>query len=484
MDVADNEQVAKRPRNELPSLVLSEAQTDVISHEPGANMDLSEACQALEDNSTWTQVPTATERAVKRAQRIVERRTNAREASKWTQAEAARDIHQSEGFEVILKPEIEGTSFIGKSLLKIYEDLRAKVSGAQARIDSKGWLVVTVPSLDQAAAIRQLSSVLGVAVTALKTTELALWGRITGVNPAFLESDLLEALAPQGVEKIIREKYVIRELSTNGAASKAERPSNRVRLLFKDKLIPFVTIASERFPVSICPAAPVQCLTCCRFGHKAADCLRKGGAICRKCGLPGHQMWQCTRDSRCVNCQGHHAANDRKCQVYATYAKAAADRYTNRILASIPNARVEIPEQPVSEASADCNKPSFASVVARSVPRIIVQKTLEGDTTICQMPRVPSIKKTPTRTVKSSAANSQEVKTAASLKMNETRPKDSLAEFFGLVKRIWPVLKQLLEPLFKETPWLQKLVDVLTSDAVVELIQARNEESRMKPQDV
>lgn len=490
---------AKRPRSIRPGLTDAEAEIEDEDgvegtvtrrlRKPGMNLpQVSEAelCEVGASGSDlehlppseepgWCRVPTAAERAVRKAQRDVERMKKVGSYAPNTRNHYAGGGR--EGFEVVLRPTTEGASFVGVSLLKLYEELRSKLSGAHARVHPKGWLIVRVPSLEQVTGVRQLTAVLGIEVSAMPTEELPLWGRITGVNPSFTEQDLLDVLQAQGVEKVIREKYNVKEVSANGEVKKVERPSRRVRLLFKDRLVPHVTIAFERFPVVLCPASPLQCVTCCRFGHKAADCTRRGNAVCRRCGMAGHQMWECSQPPRCINCRGHHPANDKRCQVFATYARAASERYTNKILASIPNSRVDAAAAvaSVEEPSDEHNRPSFAAVTARGSSRVIIQKTEEGDATVCHVPRDPPRKKEHLRAAVASLPKSDRRDTAL-----EQRPKDkpatgALTTFLSFVKSVWPVLKELLQPLLLETPWLEKLLDILTSDAVLSLLQSHSE---------
>ena len=271
-----------------------------------------------QQDGEWTKLPTAADRAVKKAQKEAERLYGDRRGGR-----PSGSPRGPQGFQVELEPVQEAVTFVGCNFLKLFEEIRSKVTSAGVRILPRGSLMISVPSQDDIASIKAIKSILGIPVRASLPAAAQLWGRIGGVHPMFQEEDLLEALRTQGVEKVVREKYTVKTVS-DGRNVKTERPSQRVRLLSSEKLPDLVTIALESYRVTWCPAAALQCLTCCKFRHTAASCPEAGQRRCRRCGELGHEMWECERKARCINCRGSHPANHRSCPVYATHAKAAS----------------------------------------------------------------------------------------------------------------------------------------------------------------
>ena len=73
-----------------------------------------------------------------------------------------------------------------------------------------------------------------------------------------------------------------------------------------------VGVEEERFTLSV-----TQCYQCYKFGHIAQYCVND--KVCRQCGSAEHDgVGQCPSGfSKCINCKGDHAANNRnKCPVY------------------------------------------------------------------------------------------------------------------------------------------------------------------------
>ncbi|XP_018497670.1 uncharacterized protein LOC108865272 [Galendromus occidentalis] len=217
--------------------------------------------------------------------------------------------------------------FVSKNLLRIFCDIREVVQEAQPRLKAGGGITVRVPHQAQIEALKSISHIAGIEVKLNLPTAASLWGRVTGVHPSasFMEGDLLERLRPQGVVEVLRERYSTCESASASENKRVQKPSSRIRLRFEGEIRSEVSIAHQMFRVTLCPASPLQCLTCCEFGHRAAMCPEKLNPRCRKCGALGLQLWQCTARARCINCKGEHAANDSRCPVYPVYAKAAQD---------------------------------------------------------------------------------------------------------------------------------------------------------------
>lgn len=429
--------------------------SDVSDGDPDINCIQSNA----EDVSEWTRVPTAEDRAVWKAQRESSNADRRRNRPLF-------GPRGPQGFEVELAPVSESVSFADCSFLKLFGEIRSKVLGATARVLPRGSLLVTVPRQDDIATIKNVESIVGIPVRACIPAAAQLWGRIVGIHPLFQEDDLLEELRAQGVEKVLREKYSVKTV-IDGKNVKTERPSQRIRLLFKDRLPDLVTIAYESYRVDWCPASPLQCLTCCKFGHTAASCPRAGQRRCRKCGDLGHELWECEKKARCINCGGSHAANHRSCPVYAVHAKAANERNVNRIVSSISEARIEHVSTTPAVPAADVNpenteKPSFAAIVGAPAMRKVVKKTDQGDVVICNIPILQS---------RSKAARPRERPSSSKTSPPHRPTGVSTAGVLQVLKKLWTFIKPIVEPLLAEHPTFAKLIDTLMSESVQKLFQ-------------
>lgn len=440
-------------------------ESDDSDLDPDMNMDLDQLRA-----EGWTTKLTAQQRAVQRAEKDAARQRKANENTRLSTG-----LRGPQGFEIELEPAREDSTFLACNLLKVYEELRSAVAGAHARVLPKGSLLIRVPNLDDIDTVKSMESVLGVPVRVAAPPAMQLWGRITGVHPMFAEEDLLEALRSQGVEKVMREKYTTKG-DSDGHATKVERPSQRVRLLFANKLPDLVTIAYDSYRVTLCPATPLQCLSCLKFGHRSLNCPKKDAPRCRRCGEPGHEMWECEKRARCVNCSGSHSANHHSCPVYATYAKAASERHTNRIAASLPDTKivdvmVEPSVSPTDVTAGAAEKPTFAAVLGAPAYRKIVRKTDKGEELVCRIPITPSQPK-PARPI-ARPRTKPKAPNVAPVTKGQTSP-SAAASFSGaleLVRRVWTFVKPLVEPLFKESPALAQVIDILMSEAVLNFIQ-------------
>ena len=444
----------------------------------GAMSEASEMTDDGQSDRPWRRVPTAAERTARRTLKA---------GRKQGIGESARRRRGTpptpQGFEVTLEPTGEDGASVGGNLLRIYEEVRLKVRSAHVRAQPNGSVVITVPNLDDVDVVRQIDKLDGVPMRPATPPEPQLWGRIGGVHPLFGEGDLLEALRSQGVEKVVREKYSARDL-VDGRSVRVERPSQRVRLLFKATLPDVVTIAYESYRVSLCPAAPLQCFSCYRFGHRAAFCPRREAAPrCRRCGAGGHEMWECDNRARCVNCGGAHPANRRDCPVYAAHAQAAAERHVNRIATSIPGAQIEESlveiEPEVAPATADgpgADVRSYAAVVGAPAQKKIVKRTDDGVEIVCRIP-------VPTQAARQRQAPPDRAKPRprrARDRADPGGPADagagagavgvSLADLLALARRVWTFVRPQVEPLFGDNPLMSRIIDILMSDAVVQLI--------------
>ena len=180
-------------------------------------------------------------------------------------------------------------------------------------------------------------------------------------------------------------------------------------------------------------------------------------------------MWECQKKARCINCRGTYPANHCSCPVYSIYANAANERHANRIIASIPDARIEgvsiEPAVRAAHANPDCSeKPTFAAVVGtgRSFSyRKIVKKTKKGEELVCQIPLVAAQPKR----AKSAAPAKTKLRATRNVPPLKETSVASFSEVLELAKRVWTFIKPMIEPLFKDNTALAPVIDILMSDA-------------------
>ena len=328
------------------------------------------------DDGPWTRVFTRGKksqmRAVKRAERDVARRNPGYKSG-------------IVGFEVEFAAADGEERFRKGDLYKIFRDVQGVVAAAQPRLNARGGITVRVPAQSDVELLKTVKEIGDIDVE-LVPSQGTPWGRISGVHPFFSEEDLLEALRPQGVEEVRREMFTVNE-----CGARVRKPSNRVRLRFNAEPCSEVSVLRQVYRVTLCMASPLQCLSCCGFGHKAVHCPKKSSPRCRKCGIEGHQIWQCSGRARCLNCKGPHASSSPKCPVYAVHAKAARDRFIGRVMAGLENTAVREmePAPPCPTPHASGARLSFADVVGKAPTKTLVRTTAAGDRVLIHLPKSP-----------------------------------------------------------------------------------------------
>ena len=77
-----------------------------------------------------------------------------------------------------------------------------------------------------------------------------------------------------------------------------------------------------------------QCFNCQGFGHIARNC--RGTLKCGRCAAPGHETKACpdviSDRLRCANCEGKHAAWDKRCKLRKKEQVRAEEARTNRLI--------------------------------------------------------------------------------------------------------------------------------------------------------
>lgn len=184
------------------------------------------------------------------------------------------------------------------SFLAVIEDLRKKIPNCSTS-SSNGFLHVWVNSVEAINQLKQIQELASMKVVAECKTADQFWGRITGVDKGFTESEILATLRNMGVTTVRRETRKIH----NGTESKTF-PTDRVFLQFSGLPPQKVMLARREYLVILVAGKPLICYNCQRIGHTSSHCKRP--KACMKCGGTNHLAAQCKRMAKCVNCFQNH----------------------------------------------------------------------------------------------------------------------------------------------------------------------------------
>lgn len=345
--------------------------------------------------------------------------------------------------------EVIKDGFEGCNMLKLHVELRKKIPSATITKDKeRGQMVVTVDSEEEVSEVHKLGQ-LGEICVRLVTAGGGLWRRIRGVPTDVEEEEMLEVLKDCGVMEVKREKFYVTETKDNKEV-KVERRSSRVRLRFGSVPLNVVDLGfSEKFPVTMCFDSVMQCWCCNQFNHKATECSRRNNPLCRRCGVAGHQAWQCKSPPRCINCRRPHSARDPTCEVLLKYAEAYKVRQVSRIVATYPGVRVTAISHPPlpGEASSVSNAPEGGMTYAGAVSG--VNFTQAGETR-CRIP-VGSFREP-------AKPQGAPVTQARRETKGNTKPKTGSS---GLVAKLWKQIKKCVEPLAGQYPMLAMLIPIV-----------------------
>lgn len=419
-----------------------------------------------EGGSAWIQKPTREERAILHAQKLVDKNETFRPP--------ALSANRAD-YEVHYESQNDSVNLSQVSLLKVYSEIRTSVPTAQARVTSTGKLVITVKCVEELDKMKAFTSLGGLSVRIISDVG-NLWGRISNVNPQFTDEDLLDCLQSQGISKLRRETYTASKTTADGPI-KVVRNSHRVRVCFSGDPVPTVNIAGEIFCVTLCSVPPLQCLSCYKFGHKAATCSKKTSPICKRCSKPGHQMWHCIAEKpSCVNCGQSHSATDPRCNVYAVHAEASRQRLCSRVLTKIPNAVIE-EVLPVSENSvsftAGQSKLSFSDVVSSKKLQLVKKDALgSGSSIVCYMPSVPVNRRKQSKPIHLQSASKVSLDSKSSVFQNkdDNGSKKNLSEVVTLLTTLWAVAKPFMAILSDRYPEFMKFVEAIESSGLISKI--------------
>lgn len=119
--------------------------------------------------------------------------------------------------------------------------------------------------------------------------------------------EIAEELRPQGVTHVSRMK-------TRRNGQIVETPSHI--LTFNTPKLPNIVYAAFYFlKVRAYVPPPLRCFQCQKYGHTSSKCSNTEPPIC-VCGKARHDGNPCEKPVTCVNCEGDHPANSRKCPFY------------------------------------------------------------------------------------------------------------------------------------------------------------------------
>ena len=118
------------------------------------------------------------------------------------------------------------------------------------------------------------------------------------------DEEILEGLKDEGVIKLD---------TISGFRDGQRKPTGTFILTFQSQTLPkYIRVGCYRVAVSQLIPNPIRCYKCQKFGHTKFNCRKN--EVCNKCGKEDHtDSQECTKEAKCVNCQGNHASNDKTC---------------------------------------------------------------------------------------------------------------------------------------------------------------------------
>lgn len=362
------------------------------------------------------------------------------------------------------KGEVIKSGFHGISMLKTYAGIRSSIPSCRLRVDTEASvLLVTVDSQDDVPAMRSLSEFGGVKARLISSeTPRQCWGRINGVPIEILEAEMLAVLEETGVKEVKREKFYVNEVK-DGQTRRVERQSQRVRLRFEGVPPEKVDLGfPEKFSVALVFEEAPQCYACHRFNHRVEQCTKKDTPLCRGCGQPGHQMWHCPNDPKCVNCGRQHHARYPDCPVYLRYVEATKVRQLNRMVVDNPGVVVDFIKEPALGEGAPASAASLPGVnqsaLVESQPGLTYARVVslrQGDVPLCRIPVAHRVQKRvkPTGKGKPGTPAPRSINvTPGKAKSEVMKPKT--------VEEEWRSLELAMAPLVRQHPVLAAMMTV------------------------
>uniref|UniRef100_A0A8D8X4B6 Gag-like protein n=2 Tax=Cacopsylla melanoneura TaxID=428564 RepID=A0A8D8X4B6_9HEMI len=131
---------------------------------------------------------------------------------------------------------------------------------------------------------------------------------IQNVDEEYTEDELQDDLEC-GPYKILSIKRMNRRRVVDGKLTFG--PSRSIKVYFEGSEFPrHVYLWGVRLRCEPFVPPVIQCFSCSRYNHTAAQC--KGKKICRVCGSKD-ESHTCSLKEMCINCKGEHKADDKEC---------------------------------------------------------------------------------------------------------------------------------------------------------------------------
>jgi hypothetical protein len=128
-------------------------------------------------------------------------------------------------------------------------------------------------------------------------------------------TNALDGLSDEVVQSFLPDQSVSRANRLTGKRDDKPFPLRTIFLTFEVPDLPsHVYLGYERVPVRAYIPNPIRCFSCQKFGQTQQ--LYTSDITYSNCGEAGYGDSPCTNPSKCVNCQGNHSSNSKKCMIF------------------------------------------------------------------------------------------------------------------------------------------------------------------------
>ncbi|KAG4074171.1 hypothetical protein HA402_000615 [Bradysia odoriphaga] len=162
---------------------------------------------------------------------------------------------------------------------------------------------------------------------------------IKGVHHTYLPDDIIDDLTAQKVKVLsVQPMYGKGKVSLDMFIVNFEQGSKLSEISKNIKYVCHQSISWHQF---IKKDIGTQCRKCQRLGHAASNCgLEYRCVECTDRHAPGDCPIEDDEPAKCVNCNGAHPANYKKCPVYTKYAEKLKKPHGNSARVASPNSYI------------------------------------------------------------------------------------------------------------------------------------------------
>ena len=186
-----------------------------------------------------------------------------------------------------------------------------------------------------------------------------------------ITSPELSAMEEDELQKELEHAGVIKAKVITSRRNDTLSKTATIILTFKGTDLPkYIYAAYLKFKVRAYVPPPKRCFKCQKYGHLGKVCKHK--ALCAKCGVDFHGDTECSNPTKCVNCNGNHAAYDRSCPRFTK------EKALSKIQAEEKKSYQEAKR--IQEMKHQVNVSSFATAVDRNKNKFVNAETQ----TICK----------------------------------------------------------------------------------------------------